>query len=190
MKSKEVFGLLINPFTKIAGIQAFGLGLVFMVLMGIVGAQNGVAFDGVVDIHFGNELTLYDSFLYLAIDLVCLIAVMWAAGQFVAKNFRLIDLLGTMTLAKAPMLLMALAGYFIVLPDSDVLLKDPTAVFRYSSVVVVVLLSLPIMIWNIALMYHAFRVSCDVKGIKLGITITLGILAAEILSKLLIVTLA
>ena len=34
MKSNEFWGLLINPFRKVAGWQAFGLGLVFVGVMG------------------------------------------------------------------------------------------------------------------------------------------------------------
>lgn len=46
MKSKEFWHLLINPFRRIAGWQAFGVGVLFVVVMGLVGTWADVAFDG------------------------------------------------------------------------------------------------------------------------------------------------
>lgn len=45
MKNKAI-GLMINPFTRVAGWQAFSLGLVFIILMGIIGTYSNVSFDG------------------------------------------------------------------------------------------------------------------------------------------------
>jgi hypothetical protein len=53
--------MLINPFTRIAGWQAFGLGMIGLILMGIMSSINGTAFDGVLDMHM-KEITLLQSF--------------------------------------------------------------------------------------------------------------------------------
>lgn len=185
MKNKNIFGLLINPFTRIAGWQSFGLGLVFVALMGFLGARNSITFDGVVDMHM-NDISLLQSFLYLAIDLACLVLVMWITGLIVSKNFRFIDILGTMTLAKAPFLLLAVAGFFTTAPDLSEIYKKPYEIFQSVSFVVLIVLSLPVMIWSIALMYNALKISCDVKGSKLTVAFIIALLVSEILSKVLI----
>jgi hypothetical protein len=164
MKSKDLPGLLINPFTRIAGWQAFGIGLASIVLMGFIGAYNGVAFDGVLDMHVGGDISILNSFLYIGIDMVSLIIVMWITGLIVSRNFRFVDILGTITLAKAPFLILAIAGYFVISPDTSEILKNPYIIFKSISLIVLLLLSLPVIIWNIVLIYNAFKISCDVKG--------------------------
>jgi len=186
MKSKDIFRLLMNPFTRIAGLPAFVLGLIFIVLIGFFGAANGVVFDGILDMHFPGKVTIVNSFLYLAIDLVSLILVMFFAGLFVSKTFRFVDILGTMTLSKAPFLILALVAYFVTVPEMKDIIKDPIILFQSVSFLVILILSLPIIIWNITLIYNAFKVSCDVKGTSLNLTVIYGLLLSEIISKVLI----
>jgi hypothetical protein len=48
------------------------------------------------------------------------------------------------------------------------------------------LISVPVIVWYIALMYNGLKVSTGVNGSKLIIGFILGLLVAEIISKLLI----
>jgi len=185
MKNKTIFEQLINPFTRVAGWQAFGFGLIFVILMGFLGAYNGIAFDGLIDMHM-MDLSLLQSFLYLGIDLTSLVLVMWITGLIVSKNFRFIDILGTMTLAKAPFLLLAIAGFFTTAPDLSGIYKDPYVLFQSISFITLIVLSFPVMIWSITLMYNALKVSCDVKGSKLTVAFIIAMLLSEVLSKVLI----
>ena len=189
MKNKETFGLLINPFTRIAGWQAFGLGLVFILLMGFIGTYNNASFDGVLDIHNLQQMTFARSFSYLAIDLISLVGVMWITGLIISKSFRFVDILGTMTLAKAPLIIMALAGCLMKLTDTTEILKDPTLFYHSAPLIIFVLLALPILIWNITLMYNALKISCDVKGSKLTLAFIIALIVSEIISKILILKL-
>ena len=186
MKSNEFWGLFINPFRKVAGWQAFGLGLVFVGVMGVVGTLAHVAFDGALDMHLTDNLTYAQSFLYLGISLASVVLVMWLAGVMIAKQVRFIDILGTMTLAKAPFLLLAVVGLFTTAPDLTQITQNPMAVFSSVSLsfIVLLVLSLPVMVWSIALMYNGFKVSCGVQGSKLTLAFILGLFTAEIVSKL------
>ena len=85
MKSNEFLGLLINPFRKVAGWQAFGLGLVFVGVMGVVGTLAHVAFDGALDMHLTENLTYAQSFLYLGISVASVVLVLWLAGLMIAS---------------------------------------------------------------------------------------------------------
>lgn len=185
MKSNSILSLLINPFTRIAGWQAFGLGLVFIALMGFIGSSNGIAFDGVFDMHM-FENTVQQAFTFLAIDLVSVVLVMWVTGLIVSKNFRFIDILGTMTLAKAPFLILAIYGYFTTAPDLSEIYKDPYAILQSTSFVIMIVLSLPVMIWSITLMFNALRISCDLKGSSLTVAFIIALFLSEIIAKLLI----
>ena len=177
--------MLVNPFTRIAGWQAFGLGLVFVSLMGFLGAGSGVAFDGVFDMHL-FENTVQQAFIYLGIDLVCLVLVMWVVGLIVSKNFRFIDILGTMTLAKAPFLIMAIVGYFVTAPDMNEIMRNPYVILQSTSFLIMMVLTMPVMVWSIALMFNALKVSCDLKGSTLTVAFIIGLFVSEILAKVLI----
>ena len=185
MKNKSIFGLLVNPFTRIAGWQAFSLGLVFVALMGFIGASSGIAFDGVFDMHM-FEITVQQAFIYLAIDLASLVLVMWVTGLIVSKNFRFIDLLGTMTLAKAPFLLLAIMGYFTTAPDMNAIMRDPYVIFHSTSFVIMMILTLPVMVWSITLMVNALKISCGLKGSTLTVAFIVGLFVSEIIAKILI----
>ena len=186
MKTNETFGLMINPFRRIAGWQAFGLGLVFVLLMGFVGTYSRVSFDGVLDVHLVQQITVIHSFSLLAIDIFSLVFVMSLIGFTISKSFRLVDILGTMTLAKAPLIIFAVAGYFSKTNDSMEILKNPNLFYQSPPLIILTILTIPVLIWNITLMYNALKISCDVKGPKLNIAFIIAVILSEIVSKILI----
>jgi hypothetical protein len=186
MKSKYIFSLMLNPFTRIAGWQAFGIGLVFVLITGITGTFSNVAFDGVIDMHLVQKLTVAQSFQFLTIDLISVVAIMTLTGFIISKGFRIIDILGTLTLSRAPLIIFAIAGFFTISPDKNEILKNPYIIFQSVSFIIVSILSIPVLIWNIILMFNALKISCGIKGNKLGIAFTIAILVSEIISKILI----
>lgn len=186
MKNNEFWGFLFNPFTRIAGLQAFGIGLVFVLFTGIIGAYSHVCFDGAIDMHLVNEISIIQSFKYLFVDLIAIILVMSITGLIISKGFRFIDILGTMILAKAPLIILAIAGFFTVSPDINEIMKNPNVIFQSVSFISVMLLTFTVTIWTIALMYNALKISCDVKGSKLTVSFIAALFFAEIISKILI----
>ncbi len=176
----------INPFTRIAGIEAFSLGLFIVLLTALTGAYGNVYFDGVLDFHFVGEVTISNSLLISAINIVSITLVMYVAGLFISKGFRFIDILGTMTLARAPFLILALLSLITESPDLKEVFVNPFVLFSSTSFLFVMFLAFPILIWYITLMYNALKISCDAKGSKLTIVFMLALFVAEIVSKLLI----
>lgn len=186
MKSKDIFRFMMNPFTRIAGWQAFIPGLAVVILMGVIGTYSNASFNGVLDAHFVPHMTFGHSFSLLAIDLLCLVLVMWITGLITSKGFRFVDILGTMTLAKAPLIIFAISGYFYKATDLKITPENPFAIFQSVSFIVLMILSIFIIIWNITLMYNAFKISCDVKGEKSAIAFIIALLVSEIISQILI----
>jgi len=111
---------------------------------------------------------------------------MWVTGLIVSKNFRFIDILGTMTLAKAPFLLLAIFGYFTTAPDMNAIMKDPYVILQSTSFVIMMILTLPVMVWSITLMFNALKISCDLKGSTLTVAFIIGLFVSEIIAKILI----
>jgi len=111
---------------------------------------------------------------------------MTITGFIISKGFRFIDILGTMTLAKAPYLILAIAGYFTVSPDINEIMKNPFIVFQSVSFIILTLLSVPVTIWTIILMFNALKTTCGVKGSKLAIAFIIALLISELISKIVI----
>jgi len=181
------FKNLINPFTYIAGWQAFGIGIVFVVLMGVVGSLSGVYFDGALDAHLSERGNFYHSFLFLVIDIICVTLFMWIGALFFSKNVRLIDILGTMTLSKAPMLIVACMGFLIKEEEVLALSQNPFAVLGMPSFIIFSMIFIPFIVWNIVLMYNAFKVSSGMKSDKTIPVFIVALLLAEIASKIIII---
>lgn len=192
--------ILFHPFHRIAGVQALGLGLVTVIAAGLLGAAQGLHFDGVLDLHVGRSAPWW---LFVAeglIDWLCLALVLLAAGRLVSRSaFRSIDLIGTQALARWPMLGVALAclapGFhrfnqellkaLTNLKPGEIpsLPTDSPDVVVFAVVTLVMLLGT---VWMVALMWKSFSHCCNVRGGRAVTAFVLGLLAAEVLSKLLV----
>lgn len=184
---KNKWSLIWNPFTRIAGWQAFLLGLLIAIISGVIAKFGNLLFDGVIDIHFyDKDLTFSRTFYVLAITLVSLFVIMILGAFILTRNFRIIDIIGTMTLARIPFLLSSIIALFVNQPNTEELLKNPLIILSYPMFLVFGLITIPLMIWFIALMYNAFKVSTGTKGGKLIVVFVGALIVAEIISKVLI----
>jgi len=194
MTRKEILKLIfVNPFEKVAGWQAFGIGLVFVILTAFVGSCSGAYFDGALDVHStGKAYSFWVAILMLFIDLVSIIVMFLLAGLVFSRKFRVADVCGTMFLAKAPTLFIALV-MFLPMPELESMSKEGIESFIESlsvlpmmlSLIAIVLATIAIIVWTFALFYNAYRVSLNIK--KNGVIIFIAaILIAEILSIILL----
>jgi len=175
MKNKRQW--IYNPFERIAGWQALIIGIVAMALTAVIGKINHLAFDGALDVHTGASFGFSAAFAMQAVDFLSLFLTMWIAGVCFSKSkLRVIDIAGTMALARAPMLLFAVICFLPVAPAG--LFDD------IPRLVIFGLISILFAIWMIALMYNAYSVSCNLKGSKAVLSFIGALLVAEILSKL------
>lgn len=186
MKTNEFGSLLFNPFKRIAGWEAFGIGLVIVVLTTFTGNFAGIYFDGVIDMHFAENFDSLKSWLMIPVNIISISVIMWLAGITVSKNFRFIDILGTMTLSRAPFLLIALASFFVKVPDLSGIMQDPFVIFDSISFIIILIFTFPIIIWSVTLMYNAYKISTGASGQKLSISFIFGLIIAEIISKIII----
>ncbi len=186
MRNKFKWNLLFNPFTRIAGWQAFALGMVFVLLTGVIGAYAGVAFDGALDSHITETVSMRDSFLFLGIDVVSIVGILFIAGLIISKQLRFVDILGTMTLARVPMILLVLLGLFVTPVSVEEIMANPMIVLYNPGLIIFSILGVVTLIWVVALMYNGFKVSTGAKGSKLIIGFIIGLIVAEVASKILI----
>ena len=186
MKTNELGSLIFNPFKRIAGWDAFGVGLVIVVLTTFTGNFAGIYFDGVIDMHFAENFDNLKSWLMIPVNIISVSVIMWLAGITVSKNFRFIDILGTMTLSRAPFLLIALASFFVKVPDLSGIMQDPFVIFDSISFIIILIFTFPIIIWSVTLLYNAYKISTGASGQKLSISFIFGLIIAEFISKIII----
>lgn len=178
--------ILFNPFIRIAGWQAFAIGFPIAIITSIVAAYSHLAFDGVLDAHSVENIDIKTSLILLFINVVSTVFVMYIAALIISKQTRFIDILGTMTLARAPLILAALAGFLVTPIVANEIMKNPMIVLSQSGFIPFTILLILASIWMIVLTFNAFKTSTGGKGVKLLLTFVIAILAAEVLSKILI----
>lgn len=186
---KNKINLLWNPFTRIAGWQAFAAGLAVFAVAAVVAAYGNLAFDGALDAHFGEGITVQKSFVMSALSLLSVVLFMYVGGLLLARSFRFQDILGTITLARFPFLILAVTSLFSKFPDAEQIIGNPMIIFSYPSFMIFTIIAIPVMVWVIVLHYNAFRVSTGIKGAKLTVVFIAALILAEVLSKVLIINL-
>lgn len=188
---------LFNPAAYIAGGEALAVGLVVIVLTGWVGAQSNTHFDGVLDTHTGAEAPFWCFMAEGLLNWLSAVIVLLVMGKLVSRtSFRFVDLAGTQALARWPMLLTAFAALspayrsFLQqlvrqldkLPDG--LSFDPVDLAGFVAVVVVMIL---VLCWVVALMYRSYALVCNIRGGRAGGSFVVGLIVAEVLSKIAII---
>lgn len=197
-----------NPFHFVAGVKALAVGLAAILVAGAVNSRTGSHFDGVLDFHTGAVLPWWTYWVEGPINWIILSALLLPAGWILSKSrVRPIDVLGTQALARIPTLVMALSVWppFVQRANQRMVtallqLQQPGAVQSnqemwatlHSTLApmdmvisgVVVLIILTMLVWMLILMYRAFAVSCNVSGGKAVGAFIVLLVAAEILSKI------
>ena len=172
-KFQSGLALLINPFHRIAGWQALGIGLVVMALTAVVGKINHITFSGSFYANPIITLSFQLAFVNQAINYLLLFLTMWIAGLCFSKSkLRAVDVAGTMALTRIPMLLVCIVCFLPITPAST---SDAIRI------IILYLICIPFMIWMAALMYNAYTVSCNLKGGKAIGSFIGAVIVAELL---------
>ena len=189
---------IFNPFTKIAGPQSLLIGLLAMIITSVPAYLANVHFDGVLDIHFGMLQNIYPVYLTEAlISFLSVVLIFYILGLvFSDSRIRFVDVAGTMAFSRIPLLLIPL--FALIFPVGNAMqhflfkytgMGQDTAVtgFEVISLIFILILMLAVLIWYITLMYHAFRISCNLKNPKSVLLFIIGLIAAEIMSKIILI---
>lgn len=184
---------LFNPFHYVAGGVSLAIGLPVVLLAGLNGSLSRSHFDGVLDFHTGYAAPLWCYPAETLVDWLVMSVLLLGAGWILSKSrIRMIDVFGTQALARTPTLVTALAammpGYQrqvarLALFGVDVQSPD------FAAFVAVSVVTIAMIVWMVLLMYRAFSVSCNVRGAKAIIWFVAMLIAGEIISKMLVLTL-
>lgn len=164
--------LLYNPFHAIAGWKAFCIGAVIVAISVVIAYSRSQYYEGALSLHFVNNAKLGYAFLSQILSLLCLVLPAYALGLIFSKGVRFQDVLGTLTLARYPYLIMAFFGFLMTNEDIakivDAVISGRTAdiVGQLPILIFISFTTLIIAVWGISLYYNAFRVSTGIKGGK------------------------
>ena len=182
---------LFNPFVRIGGWTSLAAGLAGIVAAGLAAAAAGIRFDGLLDLHFVGSVPTY---LPIAEGLINWIAIV-AVSALIARlfgggsNVRLLDVAGTLALARAPLVLAALICTVPWIRDSldyDVILQSPNLISLVAGMLVGVLAILACFAWMIVLMWKAFSITANMKGGRGAAFYIAALAAGELISKFLV----
>ncbi|MDR2968822.1 MAG: YIP1 family protein [Tannerellaceae bacterium] len=184
--------LFLNPFVKIAGVKALLWGLTGMIVSVAVAYYSDFHYHGLM--HFGAAPN--DSLLCYAVEhaVVWIIPalIFYIGGLILSKsNIRIVDVAGTVAFAQLPFILMNL---FFLLPPMQQLnridfnlppmeiLKQPDILFGlWLSLVSVIFL-----VWVLVWMFNALKISCNLKGKKLGILYAVAVIGGDVACRFII----
>jgi hypothetical protein len=189
--------LIFNPFTQIAGIKAFLLGILVVVLTSVICFFSHAHFDGTLDTHFGAEGNMAQYFKEGFVDLASVIIVFYVLGLIIAgTRFRFIDIAGTMAFARIPVILTPIFA-LIFSPEKfthymlyTFLHKgEPVTISSLDIIgfVITTLITILMVIWMIALMWNAFRICMNSRKPKIIVTFIVGLILAEVISKIMLI---
>ena len=201
-----------NPFQYIAGGPALVAGLAMIALTALLAWRVPVHPDGVLDLHLGPASPWWVLQVQGLINWACMAVMVLLAGLLTARGrFRVLDVLGTQALARAPMILAVLmvtpravraalgnvTRYAQAAAEQAGQLgaqtapaaQAATAVPHAGDIVLLVLMAMVTIasvVWMVALMWRGYRVSCDAKGARAIIAFVAALVLAEAASKVLI----
>jgi hypothetical protein len=198
MKSNgSVFAYLFRPFRFIAGKESLFIGLAVLALLFVLGYWSNTHFDGVLDAHYACLTEKFQPWVHAVYQLVAwfsLVVVLFPMGRMLSSSsVRLIDVAGTLAMARFPLLLLALLGFN---PDIHICMDginpfDTEAVMsvlgdKIGTIMWTGLFSMLVIVWYIVVLYNAYSVSTNLKGARGGWSFVIGLIIGEIVSKVLL----
>lgn len=193
MNRKIVF----NPFEKHSEITLLIFGLTLTILGSFIGYLMKARFDGIIDMHLVENISLIEPFLDNLLNTLSLFVLFFILGKSINKKTRWVDILSASIIARIPFYILPLfnIGGFLekiterLLESIDLEnLNSPPAISISDMLAMLLFAGIGIvcLCWFIALFWNGFRVATNTKGTKNIILFVIMLIVAEVISKFLI----
>lgn len=191
--------LLINPFESISETKLLVFGIITTLLASYLAFLLNGRFDGVIDLHFTEDVEKLQPLIDNAINFVSLFIFLFIAGKIINSKTRAVDIATPILVAKIPYYILLLFNIndFIYSSTSSLLQKvnpeNPSQMPNIDPGTLAVilpfaLLSIAFLIWFIVLLYYGFKTATNSKTPAHKMYFIGAIILAEILSSVLIST--
>ncbi|MFV5692389.1 hypothetical protein ACM55K_10240 [Flavobacterium sp. LT1R49] len=187
--------LLFNPFEKYSERILIIVGLAFTVIGGYLGFVFNARFDGVIDLHFVEKVSLYQPILEIGINILSTTVLLFIVGKIINPKTRIIDIFLTSMIARIPYYIVTFfnsnnKAYTISQGILNLVKSNKTNILSSTDIFYLLLMSFAIiasLIWFIALLFNGFKTAVNAKETKHILLFIAAIVAAEIISKIIII---
>jgi len=188
------YKLLYNPFERFQERSLILVGIIALVIGAFLAFYFQARYDGVLDLHFGYSVKLWQAFADQAVNIICLLICLGVVAFYINKRTRIIDILAVCLFARLPYYVLSIFNVNgVMVKISEKILENPMAIttgnIAMSHLLLLLVfsgLSLLAIIWQLILLYNGIKVASNAKGTIYSILFVIAIVVAEILSKLLI----
>lgn len=188
--------LLFKPFEKYSETKLLTFGIPLTIVGLLIGVVFNARFDGVLDVHFFEDVSIITAILDFLIAIFCLLLFLFVAAKIVNEKTRFIDVLSTIIIARVPIYLLSFFNFKnklgVISQKLIDHLSETKGAFKHLEksemglLITASLASVLITIWYISLLYNGYKVSSNAKGTKSTVLFITALLLAEIVSKILI----
>lgn len=186
--------VLFNPFARYSERQLLLFGLLTALLGVVTASLTNTHFDGVLDTHFGLDVSLKTAILQSVINTVSIVLVFYPLGKWINSKTRWIDIFNLSLIVKIPGYLMMPLNMnnWAYLKTEPLLAADSNPYdLQFTQELILFLLitavlALLVFVWLIVLFYNGFKVATNLKGTKHIVMFILAIIFSEIISKVLL----
>ena len=169
---------LFNPFDKIAGFRSLLAGLGTLIITVSVSWYSGTHFNGLLNIDFAKDAPIWIFFMEHFFNWFLTSMLMYISGSVLSvSHVRFVDVAGTTLLSRTPLLIVPLIR---VIPAFNSFLIYSWQMYFLNGLYI---LSAS---WTIVLLFHSYRVSCNLIKEKLIISFLIIMVIVEISTKLFI----
>jgi hypothetical protein len=172
---------VLNPMSRLPSVAVLLISMA-CVSLGAVVSRAGIRFDGALDVHIvATHVTWATALADALVSWPLPALVFWAVARSFKSRARYVDCLAAVGLGRPVALVIGAAG---------VLLADPSAMARVEpgkiglKLVLLALISLPLVVWMVALMVFGFREASGMRGMRLAVASVIAIVVAEVTSKI------
>jgi len=189
--------LLFNPFERYSEQQLLLFGSITAVVGVVCASLTNTHFDGVLDTHFGRNVSLKTAALQSLINSVSIVLVFYPLGKWINSKTRLIDIFNLSLIIKIPAYFMMPLNinnwaYLKTEPLMESL-SNPFNIQLTTELIVFLtltsILAIVVLVWLFVLLYNAFKIATNLKETKHIIMFVIAIFVAEIVSKVLLMLL-
>jgi len=191
--------VLFNPFEKYAENKLLLFGLLITLIGSYLGYVFEGRFDGIVDLHFPGS-ALFEPLMDNIINITLLFLALFLLGKYINPKTRAVDILTPVMLARLPFYLLTFSNYGNYNADlgkkilASIDFQNPQNVpdLHSSDMAIMLLLagiSILFLIWFVILLFNGFKVATNSRGIKNNLLFAGAIILAEILSKIIFISL-
>jgi hypothetical protein len=166
--------LFYNPFVYIAGVRSLVLAVLIVAVTGWLCFFTGTHNYGLVNVNFASDTVFVIYLLEHVLHWFILTIILFCCGLVFSKStIRFIDVLGTQGVSRFPL---------IILPLVRLIPSFRSFMFNSTIMYMLFTLQVAVAVWAVSLMFHAYKISCNVKAPRLTISFIASLFAAEILA--------